>query len=89
MMLPRRLHDLGPCLFADDLNPQRGGLLQLAARAGTSHDQIGLGRTFEIDGATLERPFGRGLNVQILVEDVDAMVLRGMAQRAGVVLRRP
>ncbi|MGV1770766.1 bleomycin resistance protein [Agrobacterium vitis] len=39
-------------------------------------DQIGLGRTFEIDDAPLERPFGRGLNVQICVEDVHAILDR-------------
>lgn len=39
-------------------------------------DQIGLGRTFEIDGAAMERPFGRGLNVQILVDNVDIILQR-------------
>jgi len=39
-------------------------------------DQIGLGRTFDIDEAPLERPFGRGLNVQIRVPDVDPILQR-------------
>ena len=50
-------------------------------------DQIGLGRTFDVDGAPLERPFGRGLNVQIRVQDVTA-ILQRLAD-AGVVLYLP
>lgn len=33
-------------------------------------DQIGLGRTFELAEAPLDRPFGRGVNLQILVPHV-------------------
>ncbi len=39
-------------------------------------DQIGIGRTFSIDGAPLEKPFGRGLNLQIRVTDVAAILKR-------------
>ncbi|TNM65880.1 bleomycin resistance protein [Aliirhizobium smilacinae] len=39
-------------------------------------DQIGIGRTFSIDGAPLEKPFGRGLNLQIRVTDVAAILCR-------------
>ncbi|MCE6074826.1 VOC family protein [Agrobacterium vitis] len=39
-------------------------------------DQIGLGRTFEIDDAPLTRPFGRGLNVQIRVDNVQTILDR-------------
>ena len=50
-------------------------------------DQIGIGRTFEIDEAPLERPFGRGLNLQIRVPDVSAILQRFSA--AGVPLYLP
>ncbi|MUO79222.1 VOC family protein [Agrobacterium vitis] len=50
-------------------------------------DQIGLGRTFEIDGAPLTRPFGRGLNVQICVEDVQAILDR--LEKAAIALYLP
>lgn len=36
-------------------------------------DQIGVGRDFSFENAPLERPFGRGLNVQIRVPDVHAI----------------
>ena len=35
-------------------------------------DQIGLGRTWQT--GTLERPLGRGLNLQIAVDDLDALL---------------
>ncbi len=50
-------------------------------------DQIGIGRTFEIDEAPLERPFGRGLNLQILVPNVNDILTRLSA--AGVPLYLP
>ncbi|MCF1473099.1 hypothetical protein FS763_14240 [Agrobacterium vitis] len=50
-------------------------------------DQIGLGRTFEIEGAPLERPFGRGLNVQICVDDVQAILDR--LEKAAIALYLP
>ncbi|WP_137132303.1 VOC family protein [Rhizobium sp. FY34] len=39
-------------------------------------DQIGTGRTFDIKNAPLENPFGRGLNLQIRVPDVSAILTR-------------
>ncbi|MGD1933141.1 MAG: bleomycin resistance protein [Candidatus Phaeomarinobacter sp.] len=33
-------------------------------------DQASEGRTFAVEGAALERPFGRGLNLQIEVDDI-------------------
>jgi catechol 2,3-dioxygenase-like lactoylglutathione lyase family enzyme len=39
-------------------------------------DQIGLGRTFDITDAPLQKPFGRGLNLQIRVPDVGAIMGR-------------
>jgi catechol 2,3-dioxygenase-like lactoylglutathione lyase family enzyme len=39
-------------------------------------DQIGLGRDFDIPDAPLQRPFGRGINVQIRVPDVQAIIRR-------------
>lgn len=50
-------------------------------------DQMGLGRTFDIEGAPLEKPFGRGLNVQIRVRNVTA-ILKRLAD-AGVALYLP
>ncbi|RCW21475.1 catechol 2,3-dioxygenase-like lactoylglutathione lyase family enzyme [Ciceribacter lividus] len=39
-------------------------------------DEIGLGRTFELEGAPIERPFGRGLNLQIRVPAVEPILRR-------------
>jgi catechol 2,3-dioxygenase-like lactoylglutathione lyase family enzyme len=39
-------------------------------------DQIGLVRDFERDQAPLEKPFGRGLNVQIRVPDIHVILQR-------------
>ena len=50
-------------------------------------DQIGMGRTFDIDEAPLDRPFGRGLNVQIRVPDIGAILQR--LASAGVALYLP
>ncbi|WP_234632526.1 bleomycin resistance protein [Agrobacterium vitis] len=50
-------------------------------------DQIGLGRTFEINDAPLERPLGRGLNVQICVDDVQALLDR--LEKAAIALYLP
>lgn len=50
-------------------------------------DQTGIGRTFSIEGAPLEKPFGRGLNLQIRVPDVTA-ILKCLAD-AGVDLYLP
>jgi catechol 2,3-dioxygenase-like lactoylglutathione lyase family enzyme len=50
-------------------------------------DQIGVGRTFDIEDAPIERPFGRGLNLQIRVPSVDDILTRLAA--AGLVLYLP
>jgi catechol 2,3-dioxygenase-like lactoylglutathione lyase family enzyme len=50
-------------------------------------DQIGIGRTFDVADAPVERPFGRGLNLQILVPAVSIIVDRLAA--AGVKLYLP
>jgi catechol 2,3-dioxygenase-like lactoylglutathione lyase family enzyme len=50
-------------------------------------DQIGIGRDFASDDAPLERPFGRGLNVQIRVSDVQAIIER--LANAGIDLYLP
>lgn len=50
-------------------------------------DQADLGRTFAVEGAPLERPFGRGVNFQIKVDAV-APILTGLAD-AGVALYLP
>jgi catechol 2,3-dioxygenase-like lactoylglutathione lyase family enzyme len=50
-------------------------------------DQIGIGRTFEIKDAPLERPFGRGMNLQILVPQVAPILKR--LESAGVRLHLP
>ncbi|MET3584213.1 catechol 2,3-dioxygenase-like lactoylglutathione lyase family enzyme [Pseudorhizobium tarimense] len=39
-------------------------------------DQIGVGRTFTVADAPVERPFGRGLNLQLRVPDVGAILRR-------------
>jgi catechol 2,3-dioxygenase-like lactoylglutathione lyase family enzyme len=50
-------------------------------------DQIGLGRTFELAEAPLDRPFGRGLNLQIRVPQVRSILDR--LETAGVSLYLP
>lgn len=50
-------------------------------------DQIGIGRDFRLDGVPLERPFGRGLNVQIRVSDTQAIIER--LANAGIDLYLP
>lgn len=39
-------------------------------------DQIGIGRTFALENAPIECPFGRGLNLQIRVPDVGDILYR-------------
>ena len=50
-------------------------------------DQVGLGRTFELVEAPLDRPFGRGLNLQIRVPQVPSILDR--LETAGVSLYLP
>ena len=67
--------------------PEEGFSFLTLGDAQLMIDQIGIGRTFEIDEAPLERPFGRGLNLQIRVPDVSAILQRLSA--AGVPLYLP
>lgn len=67
--------------------PEEGFSFLTLGDAQLMIDQIGIGRTFDIEGAPLERPFGRGLNLQILVPSVEA-ILKSLASR-GVALSVP
>ena len=50
-------------------------------------DQIGLGRTFRPDGAPLDPPLGRGMNLQVSCLSIDPLVTA--LRDAGVPLRLP
>jgi catechol 2,3-dioxygenase-like lactoylglutathione lyase family enzyme len=50
-------------------------------------DQVGLGRTFELAEGPLDRPFGRGVNLQIRVPQVRSILDR--LETAGVSLYLP
>lgn len=67
--------------------PEEGFSYLVLGDAQLMIDQIGIGRTFDIDEAPLERPFGRGLNLQIRVPRVDDILTRLAA--AGVALYLP
>jgi catechol 2,3-dioxygenase-like lactoylglutathione lyase family enzyme len=56
--------------------PEEGFSFLTLGAAQLMIDQIGLGRTFDITGAPLQKPFGRGLNLQIRVPDVGAIMRR-------------
>jgi catechol 2,3-dioxygenase-like lactoylglutathione lyase family enzyme len=56
--------------------PEEGFSYLVLGDAQLMIDQIGLGRTFGIDEAPLEMPFGRGMNVQIRVPSTNAILLR-------------
>lgn len=56
--------------------PEEGFSFLTLGEAQLMIDQIGIGRTFEIEGAPLERPFGRGLNLQVRVADVSVILNR-------------
>ncbi|MGL3606181.1 bleomycin resistance protein [Rhizobium sp. G187] len=56
--------------------PEEGFSFLTLGDAQLMIDQIGIGRTFEIAGAPLERPLGRGLNLQIRVPDIGAILSR-------------
>ncbi|MCX8996381.1 VOC family protein [Rhizobiaceae bacterium BDR2-2] len=67
--------------------PEEGFSFLTLDQAELMIDQIGLGRTFAVDGAPLERPLGRGLNLQIRVPDVRTILPR--LEAAGVPLYLP
>lgn len=56
--------------------PEEGFSYLVLGDAELMIDQIGLGRTFTVSDAPIERPFGRGLNLQLGVPDVDAILRR-------------
>lgn len=56
--------------------PEEGFSFLTLGDAQLMIDQIGIGRTFEVEGAPVERPFGRGLNMQIRVADVSVILDR-------------
>jgi catechol 2,3-dioxygenase-like lactoylglutathione lyase family enzyme len=56
--------------------PEEGFSFLTLGDAQLMIDQIGIGRTFEIKEAPLERPFGRGLNLQILVPQVAPILMQ-------------
>ena len=47
--------------------PEEGFAFLRLGRAQLMIDRISLGRTFAVDGAPLEHPLGRGMNLQIMV----------------------
>ncbi|MGF9693137.1 VOC family protein [Rhizobium sp. 0TCS1.26] len=55
--------------------PEEGFSFLTLGGAQLMIDQIGVGRTFGNE-ATLQRPFGRGLNLQIRIHDVGAVLQR-------------
>lgn len=65
--------------------PDEGFVYLALGQAELMLDQRGLGRDWTT--ATLERPFGRGINFQIEVERIDPIVARLVA--AGVALFQP
>lgn len=67
--------------------PEEGFSFLTLGDAQLMIDQIGIGRTFEVEDAPVERPFGRGLNMQIRVADVSIILDRLAA--AGVPLYLP
>ncbi|MDH4412716.1 MAG: VOC family protein [Rhizobium sp.] len=67
--------------------PEEGFSFLTLGDAQLMIDQIGLGRTFELAEAPMERPFGRGLNLQILVPQVEPILER--LARADVPLYLP
>jgi catechol 2,3-dioxygenase-like lactoylglutathione lyase family enzyme len=67
--------------------PEEGFSYLTLGEAQLMIDQIGIGRTFWIEEAPLEKPFERGLNLQIRVPSVDDILARLAA--AGVSLYLP
>lgn len=59
------------CLYD---RPEEGFAYLALGDAHLMIDQIGVGRTFDNGHAPWEPPFGRGLNLQIEVEDVDRLL---------------
>ncbi|WP_414171360.1 hypothetical protein [Clavibacter tessellarius] len=73
----------GPPRLPRAVRPPGGGLRLHRARRGAPHARAG-GHHPELGDRALERPYGRGINFQILVEDAD-VVAEALAA-AGVAL---
>ena len=56
--------------------PEEGFSFLTLGDAQLMIDQIGIGQTFHVESASLERPFGRGLNLQVRVADVSVILNR-------------
>ena len=67
--------------------PEEGFSFLTLGDAQLMIDQVGLGRTFELAETPLDRPFGRGLNLQIRVPQVRSILDR--LETAGVSLYLP
>ncbi len=67
--------------------PEEGFSFLTLGDAQLMIDQVGLGRTFELAEAPLDRPFGRGMNLQIRVLQVRPILDR--LETAGVSLYLP
>jgi catechol 2,3-dioxygenase-like lactoylglutathione lyase family enzyme len=64
--------------------PEEGFAYLRLGSAALMIDQVGVGRDFAVAGATLEYPFGRGLNLQIRVPSVPVILDR--LRTAGIAL---
>ncbi|MFN3719589.1 MAG: bleomycin resistance protein [Rhizobium rhizophilum] len=67
--------------------PEEGFSFLTLGDAQLMIDQIGIGRTFELAEVPLDRPYGRGLNLQIRVPQVRPVLDR--LETAGVSLYLP
>lgn len=56
--------------------PEEGFAFLVLGGAQLMIDQIGVGRDFDLPGAPRERPFGRGMNLQIEVAALDPILDR-------------
>lgn len=67
--------------------PEEGFSFLTLGEAQLMIDQVGLGRTFELAETPLDRPFGRGLNLQIRVPHVRSILDRLEAAGVSLYLR--
>lgn len=66
--------------------PEEGFSFLMLGEAQLMIDQIGVTRTFSIDGEPLAYPLGRGMNLQIRVPDLSAILRRLQANSIPLVL---
>ena len=64
--------------------PEEGFAFLTLGQAQLMIDQIGIGRDFDMPGAPRERPFGRGINLQIRVPALEPILAK--LQLAGIPL---